>query len=54
VFNTDVYENWVNPAVAGNGGHIFCDGPPLNGLPFSAFITIPANAVIVLSLDQGD
>jgi len=53
-FNSDVYENWVNPAVAGNGGTVFAGGPPLNGLPYSASITIPANSVLVLTRDQGD
>ena len=31
VFNSDVYENWVNPNVAGNGGRVSADGPPLHG-----------------------
>jgi 1,4-alpha-glucan branching enzyme len=53
-FNSDVYENWVNPAVAGNGGFITADGPPLNGLAASALVTIPANAVVVFATDQGD
>ena len=25
VFNSDVYENWVNPNIAGNGGRVFAD-----------------------------
>ena len=36
VFNSDVYENWVNPAASGNGGSIQANGPGLNGLPHSA------------------
>ena len=36
VFNSDVYENWVNPAASGNGGSIQANGPGLNGLPSSA------------------
>ena len=33
VFNSDVYDNWVNPITAGNGGSVTADGPPLHGLP---------------------
>jgi len=47
VFNSDVYDNWVNPMVAGNGGGINADGPPLHGLATSASITIPANGLVV-------
>ena len=54
VFNSDVFENWVNPGVAGNGGSIRADGPALNGLAHSASITIPANSVLVFSRDAGD
>ena len=31
VFNSDVYDNWVNPIVAGNGGGISASGPPMHG-----------------------
>jgi 1,4-alpha-glucan branching enzyme len=51
VFNTDVYENWVNPNASGNGGTIQADGPPLNGLQQSAFVTIPANSVLIFRRD---
>lgn len=54
VFNSDVYDHWVNPNVAGNAGHIFVNGPSLHGLPFSCTITIPANSVLVFALDAGD
>jgi 1,4-alpha-glucan branching enzyme len=54
VFNSDVYENWVNPAAAGNGGAIDAGGDGLNGLPHSAVITVPANSVLVFSRDGGD
>jgi 1,4-alpha-glucan branching enzyme len=47
VFNSDVYENWVNPQVAGNGGGIEANGGGLNGLVASAEVTIPANGVVV-------
>jgi 1,4-alpha-glucan branching enzyme len=48
VFNSDVYDNWVNPQTAGNGGAIMAAGPPRHGLPTSASIVIPANAVVIL------
>ncbi|MBI1896942.1 MAG: alpha amylase C-terminal domain-containing protein [Acidobacteria bacterium] len=54
VFNSDIYENWVNPAASGNGGSIQANGPSLNGLPASAFITVPANSVLVFARDMGD
>jgi len=49
VFNSDVYDNWVNPIVAGNGGAIQADGAPLHGLPNSASLTIPANGLVIFS-----
>jgi 1,4-alpha-glucan branching enzyme len=51
VFNSDVYDNWVNPAVAGNGGRITTMGPPRHNLPCSASITIPANSLLIFSHD---
>jgi 1,4-alpha-glucan branching enzyme len=54
VFNSDVYENWVNPAVAGNGGGVRAAGGAMHGLPYSAGLTLPANSVIVLARDLGD
>ena len=48
-FNSDVYDNWVNPIVAGNGGAIHADGPPLHGLPNSAELTIPANGFVIFA-----
>ena len=49
VFNSDVYDNWVNPWVAGNGGGIDVGGPPLHGFAASASIVIPANGIVVFS-----
>lgn len=46
VFNSDVYDNWVNPLCAGNSGGIEASGPPLHGLGASAPITIPANGFV--------
>lgn len=49
VFNSDVYDNWVNPVVAGNAGGVSASGPPLHGLPASASIVIPANGLVVFA-----
>ena len=49
VFNSDVYDNWVNPIVAGNGGGVDADGPSLHGLAASASLTIPANGLLVFA-----
>jgi 1,4-alpha-glucan branching enzyme len=54
VFNSDVYDNFVNPSVRGNAGAISADGPPMHGLPHSAGITIPANSVLIFARDGGD
>jgi 1,4-alpha-glucan branching enzyme len=53
-FNADVYQNWVNPALAGNGGQVWADGGPLHGLPHSTSLVIPANSLIVLTVDGGN
>lgn len=47
VFNSDAYDNWVNPSVVGNGGGIDATSTCMHELPASARITIPANAVLV-------
>ncbi len=49
VFNSDVYDNWINPIVAGNGGGINATGPPLHGFQASANIVIPANGFVVFA-----
>jgi len=49
VFNSDVYDHWVNPIVAGNGGGIIASGAPLHGFPASANIVIPANGFVVFA-----
>lgn len=49
VFNSDAYDNLPNPWVAGNGGAVAADGPPMHGLPASAAFVIPANSVLVLT-----
>ena len=50
-FNSDAYEQWVNPGVHGNGGHVDTSGSAMHGLPFSAELVIPANGFVVLSSD---
>jgi 1,4-alpha-glucan branching enzyme len=49
IFNSDVYDNWVNPTIAGNGGSITANGAALHGLATSASITIPANGLVVFA-----
>jgi 1,4-alpha-glucan branching enzyme len=49
VFNSDVYERWVNPGVQGNGGGVHASGPPRHGLSNSAALTLPANAILVFA-----
>jgi 1,4-alpha-glucan branching enzyme len=47
VFNSDVYDNWVNPQVAGNAGGVEAEAAPMHGLAASASLVIPANGVVV-------
>jgi 1,4-alpha-glucan branching enzyme len=49
VYNSDVYDNFVNPIVAGNGGGITASGPPMHGFSASASIVIPANGFVVFA-----
>lgn len=49
VFNSDVYEHWVNPETRGNGGGVTAASMDLHGLPASAALTIPANSVLVFA-----
>ncbi|QRM36051.1 alpha amylase C-terminal domain-containing protein [Microvirga sp. VF16] len=53
-FNSDVYDNWVNPNVAGNGGRVRAFESGYHGMPASAKVVIPANAVLVFTSDPGD
>lgn len=45
--NSDVYDNWINPQVAGNGGRILAEPVGWQGFDFSAAIILPANSVLV-------
>jgi 1,4-alpha-glucan branching enzyme len=49
IFNSDTYDNWVNPNTQGNGGWIEAAGPPTHGLPCSVEVTIPANAILIFA-----
>ena len=49
IFNSDVYENWVNPDVAGNGGRVSAEPHPLHGFSHSAALTLPANSLLVFA-----
>ena len=49
IFNSDFYDQMPNPTIAGNGGSIFANGQPWDGMPTSAEITIPANGFVVFS-----
>ena len=46
-FNSDVYDHWVNPWVAGNGGGVVAGGPGMHGFSASAGLVIPANSVLL-------
>ncbi len=48
-FNSDVYENWVNPNVTGNGGSVVADGEAMHGFDTSASLTLPANGLLVFT-----
>lgn len=49
VFNSDLYDGFPNPWVAGNGGRVTADGPPGRRYPATARMRIPANGAIVLA-----
>ncbi len=49
VFNSDVYENWVNVHVAGNGGQVTAHPQLLHGFAASASLVLPANSLLVFA-----
>jgi 1,4-alpha-glucan branching enzyme len=49
IFNSDVYDGWVNPSVAGNGGAVHAGGVSMHGFDTSCGIVIPANGIVVFS-----
>lgn len=51
-FNSDAYDNWINPQVSGNEGSIYTDGAGMHNLPYSASIVIPANSILVFAHER--
>ena len=49
LFNSDVYENWINAGVAGNNGRVVATAQPLHGFGYSADIVLPANSILIFS-----
>jgi 1,4-alpha-glucan branching enzyme len=49
VFNSDVYDNWVNPQATGNAGTVLADDIPMHGFSYSAALTLPANSLLVFN-----
>jgi 1,4-alpha-glucan branching enzyme len=49
IFNSDVYEQWVNPHVTGNGGGVFAEPQPLHDFGYSAALVLPANSILVFA-----
>ncbi len=49
VFNSDVYENWVNPRATGNGGQVHAEPQPLHDFGHSAALVLPANSILVFA-----
>jgi 1,4-alpha-glucan branching enzyme len=49
IFNSDVYENWVNPSVVGNSGCVVAAPQPLHDFSYSAALVLPANSILVFS-----
>lgn len=49
VFNSDVYEAWVNPGATGNGGRVFADDGGMHGFAHAAALTLPANGLLVFA-----
>src|SRR5437016_6136214 len=49
VFNSNVYDNWVNPQVVGNAGAVSVEGMPMHGFSYSAALTLPANSLLIFN-----
>jgi 1,4-alpha-glucan branching enzyme len=49
IFNSDLYEQFPNPSVAGNGGAVTANGGPLHDFPSSAALLIPANSITIFA-----
>lgn len=53
-FNSDHYHRFPNPDTHGNAGAVVADGGPVQGMPHSARITLPANGLLVFTIDRGE
>lgn len=49
IFNSDVYEDWVNANIAGNGGRVVAEAQPLHDFSHSAALVLPANSVLAFA-----
>jgi len=49
IFNSDVYDQWVNPAISGNGGAVWANGGAMHGFGHSASVVIPPNGFVVFA-----
>ena len=49
LFNSDVYDNFPNPAPVGNGGRLHSWNEPLDGFSARTEVALPANGFIVLA-----
>jgi 1,4-alpha-glucan branching enzyme len=47
LFNSDVYDQWVNPNLTGNGGQVWANGAPMHGFNHSASVVVPPNSILV-------
>lgn len=48
-FNSDVYDNWVNPWLVGNYDGVYASWEAMHGLPASATLALPANSILILT-----
>jgi 1,4-alpha-glucan branching enzyme len=53
VLNSDVYDNFPNPAPVGNGGRVGSWSEPLDGFSARAEVALPANGIIALARSSG-
>jgi 1,4-alpha-glucan branching enzyme len=49
IFNSDYYDHFPNPSVAGNGGSVVADGAGRFGYPHAAQIRLPANGALLFA-----
>jgi 1,4-alpha-glucan branching enzyme len=49
IYNSDVYESWVNPSVVGNHGGVEARPEPMHGSEASAALVLPANSLLLFA-----